>query len=171
MIKRISVFGKAALPIISNEHNRIHGGSLFTAQVVSAALGAAASLYIEMNVPEGIEVHVKGITFYNGDDGEYELIEAPTLTTGTTPLVSLNRNRKAPNLSNLVLKSDPTTISGGTLLDNVFFKGTNQSPGILLVDDLEWVLKEDEVYLFRLTNNGASSEQALLKINWYECVE
>lgn len=166
-----TAFGRVALPVISNEHNRIHGGSVFTAQVANDALGAGSSLYIEINIPEGIEVHLKSTLFYTGDDSQFELIEAPTLTSGVTLLTSYNRKRISPVGSHLILKSNPTSISGGTLLDNVFVKGAVQNPGLLVVSDWEWILKEDEVYLLRLTNEGVSSEQALLKADWYEEVE
>ena len=167
-IKRISAFGKFAIPTISNEHNNIHGGSFFTTQVVNAALGAGSLLYIEVIIPEEIEMHLKQISFYNGDDGHFELVEAPTITTGAAALVAYNRYRTSARLSNMGLKSNPTGISAGTVLEEMYFKGTNQAPGVLITSDWEWVLKSGITYLIRLTNLGASSEQALLKVNWYE---
>ncbi len=169
-IKQISAFGKFALPTVSNEHNNIHGGNFFTAQVANAALGASALLYIEIIIPEEIELHLKQVSFYNGDDGHFELVEAPTLTTGAAVLTAFNRWRPSIKLSNILLKSNPTAISSGVVLDEMYFKGTNQAPGTLITSDWEWVLKSDTTYLIRLTNNGTGSEQALLKANWYERV-
>jgi len=167
----LTAFGKRALPVISNEHNMIHGGKYFTAQVANAALGAAASLLIEMIVPANVEAHLKRFSYYNGDDGEFEFIEAPTITTGASVLTAYNRNRESIKASGIVLKSNPTGISGGTLLENMFFKGTNQTPSILIDRDVEWVLKQGTTYLLRLTNDGAAAEQALLKASWYEIAE
>lgn len=168
MAKKVTTFGKRVMPVISGDHNRIHGGKFFTAQVANAALGTGALLYIEIIIPEEVEMHLKSVSFYNGDDGHFELVEAPTLTTGATPLIPFNRNRNSIKNSNLVLKSNPTGISAGVVLEEMFFKGVNQAPGVLITTDLEWILKEDTLYLLRLTNDGAGSEQALLKANWYE---
>jgi len=166
--KMETVFGKRAIPVISNELNHIHGGLYFTASVTKADLGAAALLYIEMIIPENIEVHLKSFSYYNGDDGHFEFVEAPTLTTGVTPLTAYNKYRRSVKKSGIVLKSNPTGISGGTVLDPMFFKGTNQAPGILITNDTEWILKPSTTYLLRLENNGAGAEQALLKAGWCE---
>lgn len=168
MIEEITVLGKGFIPTIASENNLINGGRMFSAQVANAALGASAVLLIEMIIPDEFDLILKSVIFYNGDDGQYELIEAPTLTTGATPLASYNRNRNSIKASGIVLKSNPTGISGGTNLDNVFFKATNQFPGIPYVANLNWVLKMATTYLLRLTNLGAGAEQALLKTNWAE---
>lgn len=168
MNKEITIFGKGAIPVLSVEHNKIHGGKLFTAQVANAALGTGALLYIEVNIPEGTELHLKSVAFYNGDDGHFELVESPTLTPGVSAITPYNRKRNSVKAPIITLASNPTGISSGTVLEEMFFKGTNQAPGILITTDFEWVLKGDSVYLLRLTNSGAGSEQALLKMNWYE---
>ena len=85
--RKTTAFGKDSLPVISSEHNHIHGGDMWTAGVSNGALGAAAYLYIQANVPVGVEVHVKAVEFYNSLAGVYSLLEAPTVTDGTTPLV------------------------------------------------------------------------------------
>ena len=170
MSGQLTIFGQEAIPTVSEEQNNIHGEHFFTASVVNAALGASALLYIEIIVPENIEMHLKQVSFYNGDDGYYELLEAPTITTGATPLLSFNRWRPSTKLSNILLKSNPTGISGGTILEPMHFKGTNQAPGTLITSDWEWVLKSGTTYLLSLTNNGSGSEQALLKASWYEHV-
>ena len=169
MSKKITAFGKEAMPTLSNEQNNIHGGNFFKAQVANAALGASALLFIEVIIPAGVEMHLKQVSFYNGDDGHYELVEAPTLTTGAAALTAYNRLRESTKLTNLSLKSNPTGISSGVVLDEMYFKGTNQAP-VLISNDWEWVLKSDTTYLIRLTNNGIGAEQALLKANWYEHV-
>ena len=168
IIGKISIFGKNALPTISNEHNRAHGGELFTAGVSNAALGASASLFIEINIPASIEMHLKAYTFYNGDNGTIELLEAPTLTTGAAALTAFNKKRSSTRISSTILKSNPTGISSGVSLDKMSFKGTNQHPGILVISDWEWILKPSTVYLVSLTNDGVGNEQAYLRILFYE---
>jgi len=166
--KMETAFGKRALPVISNELNHVHGGLFFTAMVANAALGAGALLYIEMIISAELEVHLKSFSFYNGDDGHYDFVEAPTLTTGATPLVAYNRNRRSVKTSGIILKSNPTGISGGTLLEHMYFKATNQTPGILIKNDIEWILKPSTTYLLRVTNDGGGAEQALLQVGWCE---
>ena len=163
-----SIFGHAAIPVISNEHNLIHGGELFSAEVANVALGAAAKLYIEINVPATHVVCLKKFKFYNGDDGIIELTEAPTLTTGAAVLAALNRNRGSSKAYNSILKSNPTGISGGLSLTKFYFKGTVQAGGLLEDSDWEWRLKLGTIYLLTLTNSGASAEQAYLRADFYE---
>jgi len=163
-----SIFGRTAIPVISNEHNLIHGGELFSAEVANAALGAAAKLYIEINVPATHAVCLKKFKFYNGDDGIIELTEAPTLTTGAAALTPLNRNRSSGKISASIMKSNPTGISGGLSLSKFYFKGTVQAGGLLEDSDWEWRLKPGTVYLLTLTNSGASAEQAYLRADFYE---
>ena len=170
MSKQLTAFGQDAIPTVSEEQNNIHGGHFFTTEVTNAALGASALLYIEIIVPANIEMHLKQVSFYNGDDGHFELVEAPTLTTGAAALIAYNRLRTSVKLSNMGLKSNPTVISAGTVLEEMYFKATNQTLGILITTDWEWILKPETTYLIRLTNLGIGAEQALLKANWYEHV-
>ncbi len=168
MSKQETAFGKIALPVLSNEHNMIHGGRLFSAVVLNAALGAAAALYIEMIIPEEVEIHLKGVNLYLGAEGTFELIEAPTLTTGVTALTAYNRKRSSTRDSLISLKSNPTGISGGTVIDSMVFDGGFLSSGTPRSADVEWILKEDTLYLLRLTNDNAGAQPADMRADWYE---
>src|SRR3972149_4997883 len=164
----MSIFGRSNVPIITQEHNLIHGGRLFSAQISSAALAAAGTLLMEMIVPAGIEVHVKPVAFYNSLAGRFELLEAPPKTDGNSAIPILNKKRNAVIASNVILWSNPSAISAGTVLDDLYFTTLFGSNVAVNAVDQEWILKPSTKYLFRLTNNGGVASTAFVKLNWYE---
>ena len=170
MSGKLTAFGQEAIPTVSEEQNNIHAGHFFSAYVHNSSLAAAALLYIEMRIPAGIEVHLKQSSFYNSDKGFFKLTEVSSYTPGSVPITPYNRDRRnIPKKTNLVLMQNPSGI-GGAGLDEMYFDGTQQSPGILMSSDWEWILKDDSVYILSLRNDGSSASIAILRANWYEHV-
>ena len=165
---KIQVFGHTALPVITDLHNKIHAGEVFFAMQSSASLGAGSALLMEL-ILDSFEVHLKSIDYYNGLAGLLELLEAPTITDGNSPIVALNRNRNSSKKASLTkIYSNPTAISGGTALESIPFAGNVLSSTVEVTIDNEWVLKPGTKYLIRLTNNGGAGTPAYFKANWYE---
>lgn len=163
----------ASLATISNYHAATHKGLAYKAQVANVALGAGASLYFEIITPNtDMVAHLKAIQAYS-DAGKLtiEMIEAPTITDGTTPIVLLNRNRNSINTSDLTMYSDPSGISGGTELENLPFVATGpQSTAFVQFDD-EWMAKRNAVTLIKITNDDSSAANVWSKLFWYEELE
>lgn len=90
-----------------------------------------------------------------------ELIEAPTLTTGSVVIPCINLNRVLTNVSKTVVKSNPTGISAGTLLSS-FLIGGGSGVGQSKVSGsgmhpLGWILAPETTYLIRVTNKSANA--------------
>ena len=69
------------------------------------------------------------------------------------------------------ITTDPTNISGGTVLETIDFggggNGANAPSGSRSLD-IEFVLKQNTTYLFRVTNNSGATENITLFVFWYE---
>ena len=165
-----SIFGRDGIASGSIEHARTHAGELYKVGVNNAALGAAAFLYIQLNVPAGLELHVKAPAVYNSLAATLDLLEAPTITDGTTAIVPRNKKRSSTHDATMTgrIFSDPTAISAGTTLDLINFTGALVSPDGPQPSDMEWILKQNTKYVFRLQNNGGGASTAFLRLHFYE---
>lgn len=159
------------IAVLDIGHSEIHYGQMFTTSQQNASLASSGTLLFEIITPDSGYVHLKEMFLLSEGKAQVELIEAPTITTGTTPLTALNRNRTSSNTADVVVKSNPTAISAGTELEN-FIIGAEGTPSISLPGnfnmDSEWVLKQSTTYLFRVTNLEASAKAVTAILHWYE---
>lgn len=158
---------------ISTDHSNIHAGIAYTT-TNKFTIAAAGSAYLEMIVPAGAYVHFKPVSMQtDGPKITIQLIEAPALTTGSTAVVPANRRRVAtPTVSIVTVKSNPTAVSAGTVLDQDYIGGGTGNgqtvTGGNASNDNEWVLKPATTYVLKVTNGGASSADVNIKTFWYE---
>lgn len=159
---------------ISSDHAAIHAGYGFSANVRNTSVADASTLLLEFKTPASSDtvVHMKSWEAWGeGGKNTFELLEAPTLTTGSTAITPVSRRRiGVPPTSACTLKSDPTSISAGTSLEATLFGGGGAGPGGggNRSADLEFVLKPNTTYLFRLTNNSGAAKGLSLWVFWYE---
>ena len=169
---KIDVYGSPAT--LSNYHYYIHESKAFTARVSDATLAAAASLYMQLQcADDGIERHLKGVYIYTtGTDAAFELNEGTTLTTGTTGVTAISRNRVKVGVSDLVIFDDPTGISAGMVLES-FDIGTGHASagGGSGESDREFVLAPNTRYLLTLKNNDSGTKILNMRMDWYEVNE
>jgi len=167
-----------AVRTISTEHSAVHEGCAFYAcNRSNPTIAANADLSIEMRIPSGVEMHLKDFTYFTTEVPHlFELWQNPSLTTGSTAMVSRNRHRSIPDDSVVVLKSNPTNIvtTNATLLMCTWIGGStgvgqSKSGGSRDLP-LEWILEEG-IYLLRITNNSANSAYIAMELNWYELSE
>lgn len=159
---------------ISTDHALIHGGQAFTA-VNKFTVANAASAYLEIIVPAGAYVHFKPISMQSdGPKITIQLIEAPTITTGSTAVTPVNRRRiGTPTASLLTVKNNPTAVSGGTILDQDYIGGGTGAGGSTTsggnaANDNEWVLKPATTYVIKVSNGGTAPSDINVKTFWYE---
>lgn len=160
-----------AMAVIDVAHSYTHRAATFSHYQRNAALAAAGTILAEIIVPATHEMHLKAIQgWIGGGRARIEVIEAPTLTTGATAGQVRCRNRiGTPPAGNVTIKTNPTTISAGTVLDDYEFGGgSGTASGDCVEDQIEWILKPGTTYLVRMTNDGTSTEFASLKLFWYE---
>jgi len=158
---------------ITSDHANIHNQEGYGISVINESLANNGTILVEFTTPDERYVHLKQyIPYTNQSSGKFEIIEAPTLTTGSTALTAYNRSRVGtPPTCGCVLKSDPTGISGGTLLETILIGqggvGSGARGGQTTID-IEYVLKQETTYLFRLTNDSGSTAKASMWLFWYE---
>jgi len=157
-----------ATRVIMSDHANIHDGEGYNASVYAEGVADNAYVQIEFKTPEAPYIHMKSITVNSEGLGLFEVLEAPTLTTGNTAIVTRNLRRVAPvTVSGAVLKSDPTSISAGTLIRS-YFTGAGKDTGGPTNLDTEIVLERNTTYLFRVQNLGGSAKALSLYLFWYE---
>ncbi len=80
-------------------------------------------------------------------------IESPTVTDGTTPIVSYNMNRQSLKTADTTFFSNPTSISGGTTINTMAISAEKGSGGDMSTAHA-WILKKNTSYIWQITNNG-----------------
>lgn len=161
-------------PVITTDHGMIHQGGAFTT-ATKYTVANAASAYLEIIVPADAYVHFKPITMQSdGPKILVQLIEAPTITTGLTGVTPVNRRRiGTPTPSLVTFHSNPTGVSGGTIIDQDYIGGGTGAGGSsvsggMATNDNEWVLKQATTYVVKIANNGTAPADVNLKTFHYE---
>ena len=162
---------------LTNIHGHIHRGTAYKTSQVKLALANDGFTYYEIITPTNKDIHLKSIgIFINDGPVILKLMERPTLTTGTTAIVPVNKNRTrvsgSPLTSGATIKSDPTGISGGGELENLKLGssgvGAIEEPMLVALGD-EWVLeKGGNAYLLSIQNKNGSAIDMSSRILWYE---
>ena len=166
----------AALQTIEYPHHEIHEGSAF---VVSANETLASSGTIALSFHTGDTAKWSHMTYFARASGEanIQIIENPTITLGTgTAKLSINRNRNSAKTSLMQDSStgawvagsltQDATVAGGTVICEEHF-GSGQATGGSTVNRSEFMLKQDEDYVYLLTSEAAGNDCELI-LNWYE---
>lgn len=162
---------------LSNLHAHTHRGKSFKCGQVSVALANNAFQYYEITPSINDNMHLKGVELHINDGPvRLKLIENPILTTGVTSLPLINKNRTpfpiVPIVSGVTIKSNPTSISGGTELED-FLLGSSgagsKEIGISFSRDDEYVFpKGGNVYLITIQNVNGSAINLTSRLVWYE---
>lgn len=98
----------------------------------------------------------------------FKALESPTVTNGTTAITPVHVNRNYSAAATMTLFSDPTSISGGTVLvDDVIPSGGNKTGGGL-VSAVYWTMKKNTKYVASLENLGNSTTVASFQMAWNE---
>lgn len=166
--KAISFFtgsSEGAITAISNLHMHIHKGEAFSINLKAASAG---ELVVQLKTGTG-RTHLKATKIYtSGVLAEFTILEAPTVTDGTTAIAPLNRKRDSDNTSSVLAFSDPADIVGGVEIDSDYI-GSDGIPSQGGGDDssvLEWMLKPSTDYIIKLDDSG--TERLQMKLVWYE---
>ncbi|URZ16873.1 hypothetical protein [Clostridium felsineum] len=149
-------------------HIRQLGGSFVFSYAYGSALAVNGSVYLQFILPNftlgNKEVALKPVQVASDQLVKVEFFEAPTVTNGTTSVPIVNQNRFSTQTAQTAIYSNPTNISGGTLLRTRFEgTGTNAKPVGLSGDynDLGWQLKSATIYVLKLTNVGSQATNVL----------
>lgn len=156
-----------AVMSVEYEHHEIHAGSFFRAER-QADLGNAASTTLVITTPNT----TKWLHFRPALDleleGTIEIYENPTTVSSGTAIIPHNANRNSPALSAATVLVDPIIdLASATLIEKQVL-GSGKSSGGDSDSMFEWVLKQNETYVIRITNNTTSNNQINLRCQWYE---
>jgi hypothetical protein len=168
-----------ALNTIDYAHHEIHAGSSYEIETNDLDLDTDEALIVAFKTPNVSNKWMHCVAFY-GVTGEAigEILEAPTITVDTgSDLVAFNKNRNSINISDISTietvpelgkaTKNPTITADGTIISNVTIgEGRNRQSGESR-DVLEWILKENTIYAFRITSK-ADNNIVQLSLVWYE---
>lgn len=155
------------------EHHEVHENDAYNVNHVFAGVANDAVAAIQIKTPANRDLHLKRIEPYiTGAKGIFEIVEAPTLTDGTTPVAVINQSRTGtPPASDAVAYSDPSGISGGTVLETRTFGGGGEgkkAPAGSRPIEMEFILRRSTTYLLRVTNKSGTEETIDIWAFWYE---
>lgn len=148
--------------VMSNEHYQIHRSNAWEFSLQKSSVALNGTLLIQIKIGAA-EMHLKELyAWADAAQARLEIIEGPTLTDGTTPVVPHNMNRAGGAAApvGITMFSDPTGISGGTVLKSRDFGGgagvgQTANPGETTTDR-ERILNANTDYLIRMTNLEAN---------------
>jgi hypothetical protein len=92
---------------------------------------------------------------------EYSLLEAPTVTNGTTPLTFTAYNRLREDVPHFLAYSNPTNVSGGVTIKEhrSYTAHSGKQPIETELNGHPLVLKRNTNYVFRLKNNDNNTRK------------
>ena len=160
-----------SLSMLDQEHAMIHQSRGFTAAARTTIANGGGVVDFLGIVPPGVFPHFRHITVaLDGGPFDIDFYEAPTVSANGTPVSAYNNNRNSIVGSQLLVFSAPTILTVGTLLEPILIPGTKQSGSLGSDASNEWILKQDTLYLIRITNNTASggTSRAAINMFWYE---
>lgn len=148
----------------------IHKGYAFDVSGVGT-ISAGQSVYF-LGKTGNIPVHFHGIKV-DASQGplSIEFYEAPTISSNGTLKATPNRSRASVRTSKMLVYTNPTVTSAGTLLTTSSILqvggGAHESGGTAGING-EWVLNTNTDYLIKLTNNASSTTSFSAAFFYYE---
>lgn len=97
---------------------------------------------------------------------QYFIYENPTVSNVGTDLTSYNKDRNSAVAATLDVNHTPTVSSVGTVLTNGYLVTNNVNSES--IEDRLWVLKQNEEYLVRVSNNSGGNAYITILLDWYE---
>lgn len=148
-------------------NNAVHKGKVFSS-FFSVSKIQDAYLDLEFITPPTKYIHLKVCKkFTDLDYAIWTILEAPTITDGTTPAAPVSRRRVNPETSEAIVYSDPTAISAGTVLEQ-YNIGTAAKIESKEDKDIEFLLDLGTKYAFRIQNKNAAAANLSLWLLWTE---
>ncbi len=157
-----------ASTIIELQHHKIHESDHYI-YTDTVSLGSAATQDYLLTIDNTtLWPHIL-MNFVSGLDMTIQLFEA-TDKTGTTLQTTFNNNRNSINSAGMTVHKDQ---SGGSTDGTLIFQGRvgnstqgGKIGGIIRTDE-EFILKQNNKYIIRITSNAASNN-VTTNLIWYE---
>lgn len=159
-----------ALAVIDVSHRKVHEGVNFASFLYNAALGAAASLDLLIQVGALLYPHLI-ISAGAGGDADVFLYEGTTFSAAGAGVTAVNRDRSSATVATATITSGPTiTLVGTALFQHLLPGGSHpvNAPGGSGETREEFILDVSTDYMVRLTNITGGAQAASVTIGWYE---
>jgi hypothetical protein len=139
----------------------------FVAKLTGNLLANNASIDLVLTASPNTNVCITA-KFQCGGDAEFYVHENVTGVSGGTIFVPINRNRRSTNVSQVGILINPTLTVNGIIYEEVIIGGSAGKATGGSVDGIDYILKPDVSYLFRLKNVSGQSRLAELQLTWCE---
>lgn len=166
----IDVF-TGAVGVIEQEHLQIHNGQGFTVSARFTIPNVGGTHEFLAIVPAGVFPHFRSFTVTSdGGPNNVDFYEGATYSAEGTLITPFNNNRNSSNAAELLVYDTPTLLTDGLRLEPILIPGTKQSGSFGSEASNEWILKQDETYMVRITNNtvGAGISNFTINMFFYE---
>lgn len=160
------------LKMIDALHAKTHEGVAYELTVLASNVAAGQALNVLLQCDWKHSVHLRPAFASEGPCRGF-IFEGPEYSAAGSPLTPMNRNRKvwAP-AAKAVLTSGPTLTGDGTQLTVApIFSASgpgHTSTGGTHGTFEEWLLNNNEDYLFRIVNDDAGAKDLWLSLTFYE---
>lgn len=161
-------------------HSEIHEGKHFEAHAESDG-STVASIVMAFKVPAGTKRAHMTVDWKVSDRAHIEILEGATWDTNTGTIIApIDNNRNTDNTSLLQedktatpawtgggVLIDPDNIAGGLALHTDYAYALKQAGGDKSLARHEWILKNDETYVIRISEDGGNCYMGIVA-HWYE---
>jgi len=165
-------YEKNSIITTPHEHDYIFQGKCFTVETFFTIASANTEYDIVFDTTACVHRIVALPTFWgvNAGDVTINLGTCSSYTAGTA-IIPTNRSDESENTADVIFKYDVTPVDYVAGSTNILIgsKSTNQSSGgSLLRGELPRILKNDNLYLFRVSNNAGEEIKLYYNLSFYE---
>lgn len=134
------------------------------------SIASGGSSYLHMRTGSTKEVTLIGYTITtNSPRLTEQIIEAPTLTTGSATLTLNNSNRILNGAHDFVIYTDSTDITGGTIIDQAeTFEAKEATGSVAEAAQTRIKFAKDTDYVLKITNGANSNHDVFVKFYLHE---
>lgn len=154
------------IQVVEHEHAEIHSGDHYNYCDYALAQGLGAIIEFVFTTPNTTLWTHLVFEVFSSTGATIELYEGTTTVAGGTTITPRNNNRNSANTSSITLIKDPASIGGDGTRAAGFLAGAGRTAGVV-IRDREYVLKQNEAYLVRVTSLAASNNIGWCA-EWYE---
>lgn len=156
-----------ALVVMDEIHSMIHRGVFYSVSLYDDAVATATTKDVSIVVTAGM--HLRMRAFVSGDfRGQFFTGTTLDGTPGGTILTAFNRNGFSSNVSDAVLREDPTVTTPGTgVLEQFIPGGSGGNAAGGEASTFEEVILDAGTYLLRLTNETGQTQTISAHLDFY----
>jgi hypothetical protein len=151
----------------------VEAGICFKAFRKYPSVSASGRVYAELRTGSTKIINaLSRLVISSGGPINVNVYEAPTiLYVGTNLMIKTNLNRNSVITPTATLYIDPSGISGGTVIDQIYLPaivGSRNPPAINRPIELDFIYKVNTTYIVEMFNNDNAANDIYYEFTWYE---